>query len=167
MSQKNVNAEKSTTRTSPVRYIKSCLKFTGQYLEPLISSFVFLIYATLRIFFIYEIFVVYKFTNDSMYTVCIASELITILVWVLIIMLLTVKNDWSFSLHSAYKLNYWNYLYTNYLSETISQAAIDREQRVCRSRASCGLTTESSSKNESSASQTKKSYTEEISAKSR
>ncbi len=160
----------SPRRPDRFRLIKKCLHFTGQYIEPLVSSFVFLIYAILRIFFIYEIFVVYKFTNDSMYSICIASELITILVWVLVIMLLTVKNDWTFQLHPAFKLNYWNYLYTNYLSETLSQAAIEREQRICRSRASCALTNDSNSntKNESSSSHVpKKSYAEDASAKSR
>ena len=106
-----------TDKTSYFDYLKKCFKFGCSFKEQLISSFLFLVYAGLRIFFIYEVFVIYKFTNDALFAVCIAAELITILTWVLMIILFTIKNDWHFVLAPAYKLNYWNWLYTNYLAE--------------------------------------------------
>ena len=130
----------TSTENPEVKFfqLKKCFQFTAHYSEQLISSFLFLIYASLRIFFIYEIFVVYKFTNDFLFGISIASELITILVWVLFIMLLTVKKDWTFQLHSAFKLNYWNYLYTNYLSESMSHMAShcsESQPRIIRRKA--------------------------------
>ena len=106
-----------TDKTGYFDYLKKCFKFGCSFKEQLISSFLFLVYAGLRIFFIYEVFVIYKFTNDALFAVCIAAELITILTWVLMIILFTIKNEWHFVLEPAYKLNYWNWLYTNYLAD--------------------------------------------------
>ena len=125
---KNADIEKNTSviseslaKTSKLVYLKKCFKFTSQYFEQLISSFLFLIYTSMRIFYIYEIFVVYKFTNDFIFGICIALELFTILVWVLVIILFTIKNEWKFKMDPSYKLNYWNWLYINYLTEQQNQ----------------------------------------------
>jgi hypothetical protein len=86
-------------------------KFFFNYRENFMSSFLFLIYCIARFFFIYEIFILYKFTHDSFMVFAIIMELITILVWILLLILLAVKSEWPFKIDASYKLTYWNWLY--------------------------------------------------------
>ena len=92
---------------------RSCSKLncSSSYCEHLLSTGLLLVYCLLRSLFIFEIFIVFKYSNDVLFIITILLELLTILVWILSVILLTIKNEWSFRLSSDYKLVYWDWMH--------------------------------------------------------
>jgi hypothetical protein len=93
------------------------------------QSFLFLLYCVLRSFLIYQLIAVYKLTHDYFLAVSIGSEFIVIILWSVMLLLFTVKRQWSFSLNAAYKLNYWNWLFKNFSSNNSQQLIVDRHKK--------------------------------------
>jgi len=130
-----VDLEKNISVNSSIlaSLYRSFLRFTRQYTEILLSSLLFLVYVSMRFFFIFEIFLVYKFTNDTLLCVCIAYELATILMWAIFITIFTVKSEWGFELDAIYKVNYWNFCYTKIVGESLPSS----EKQTYQSKDSC------------------------------
>jgi hypothetical protein len=82
--------------------------------EHIFSFGLFVIYCLLRSLFIYEIFIVFKYSNDILFVITIFFEAITICIWIFTLLMLTFKKDWSFKLRNEFKLLYWNWLYQNF-----------------------------------------------------
>lgn len=106
------------------------LRFLKLYTENLTSSLFFLIYSILRSLFLYESYVVFKYTNDFLFIINIFIELFVLVLWALMLILITVKTKWSFRINSSYKLVYWNWIhYENARrSRTKSASKIDTDE---------------------------------------
>ena len=106
-SKKSRNNNNDKKEAASLNYKSCCV-------EHMFSFGLFLIYCLLRSMFIYEIFIVFKYSRDLLFVVSIVFELVTIFVWMLSLAMLACKKDWSFKLDAEFKLLYWNWLYYNY-----------------------------------------------------
>lgn len=82
--------------------------FWSTYKDQLTLSILFLVYSVLRSLFIYEIFTIIKYTNDSLMICSLVFEFLTIILWVVFLLFITIKVKWNFRLSSNYKLLCWN-----------------------------------------------------------
>ncbi|RNA28137.1 hypothetical protein BpHYR1_052124 [Brachionus plicatilis] len=96
-------------------------KFIKSYKENILSSILLLFYCIIRSMFIYELIIVFKFTSDSLILAQICLEVSLIIVWIILLICLTFKENWNFKLDSNYKILFWNHIYsTSNLKQNIS-----------------------------------------------
>lgn len=96
-------------------------KFLKSYGENIFSSILLLFYCIIRSLFIYELIIVFKFTSDSLILTQVCLEIVLIMVWIILLICLTFKENWNFKLDSNYKILFWNHIYNaNNLKQNVS-----------------------------------------------
>ena len=107
-SSTDINKNSSSKNTVDHKY--QCL---NTYSERLLSIGLFLIYCAFRSLFLFDLFIVFKYSNDILFMINIFIEILAILVWFFVLIILTIKSEWHFLIDPNYKLIYWNWIYLN------------------------------------------------------
>lgn len=106
------HSEQSSFNTSITNSKYLCdFNFIKSYKENIFSSILLLCYCIIRSLFIYELIIVYKFTSDSLILVQVCLEILLIMVWIILLIFLTFKENWTFKFDSNYKILFWNHIY--------------------------------------------------------
>lgn len=84
-------------------------KFNEVSFSPLIlSSVLFVAYCIIRSLFIYDSFVVYKYSHDALVLISIISEFLALFSWIALILIFNIKKTWVFRLDDSFKLLNWS-----------------------------------------------------------
>jgi hypothetical protein len=80
--------------------------------ETLTSICLFVFYCTLRVLFLLELFILFKYSHDVFFVISGVFELAPLLLWIFQFLLFVAKFEWNFTIVSAYKHEYWNWIYS-------------------------------------------------------
>ncbi len=141
-SDESLAVDNLSSSASSSSEINQRFRFLKLYKENLTSSVLFLFYSILRGLFLYETFIVFKYTHDALFIVNIFVELGVLFFWAMFLVLITVKSKWTFKIDSNYKLIYWNWIHYQSKMQTDRSGRLHHELSLTLTKNNTSINTD-------------------------